>query len=220
MAEIFTGIVEEIGTIKGISRGPNSAKLNILASTVLEDVKLGDSIAVNGVCLTATAFSDGNFTADAMAETLAKTNLGDLKPGSKVNLERALRLGDRLGGHWVSGHVDGVGTIVRLEKQDIATLITIQAPAQVMRYIIKKGSIGIDGTSLTVVDFTKDSFQVSLIPHTAQATILGSKKIGDSVNLESDILGKYIERLLQGGEQESSEKSKVNLDFLATNGFL
>ena len=191
-----------------------------MASKVLEDVKLGDSIAVNGVCLTATAFSDGSFTADAMAETLAKTNLGKLKPGSKVNLERALRLGDRLGGHWVSGHVDGVGSIVRIEKHDIATLITIQAPAQVMKYIIKKGSVGIDGTSLTVVDFTGDSFQVSLIPHTAHATILGSKGIGDTVNLESDILGKYIEKLLQGGDQEPTGKSKISLDFLATNGFL
>lgn len=155
-----------------------------------------------------------------MAETLAKTNLGALRPGSKVNLERALRLGDRLGGHWVSGHVDGVGSIVRIEKRDIATLITIQAPPQVMKYIIKKGSVGIDGTSLTVVDFVGDTFQVSLIPHTAQATILGSKGIGATVNLESDILGKYIERLLQGEQQEVKGNSKINMEFLARNGFL
>ncbi|AQS59474.1 riboflavin synthase [Desulforamulus ferrireducens] len=217
---MFTGIVEEIGTIKGITRGPDSAHLTILASKVLEDVKLGDSIAVNGVCLTVTAFSEGSFTADVMAETLAKTNLGALRPGSKVNLERALRLGDRLGGHWVSGHVDGVGSIVRIEKRDIATLITIQAPPQVMKYIIKKGSVGIDGTSLTVVDFVGDTFQVSLIPHTAQATILGSKGIGATVNLESDILGKYIERLLQGEQQEVKGNSKINMEFLARNGFL
>lgn len=185
----------------------------------MEDVKIGDSIAVNGVCLTVTNFGDGIFTADVMAETIAKTNLQELKPGSKVNLERALRLGDRLGGHLVSGHVDGVGNISGLERYDIATIVTIQAPPQVMKYIIKKGSIAIDGTSLTVVDFEQDKFRVSLIPHTAHATVLGGKKIGDSVNLEGDILGKYIERLLQGKDEEKKQNNKINLDFLAANGF-
>ncbi|SHF30721.1 riboflavin synthase alpha chain [Desulforamulus putei DSM 12395] len=187
---------------------------------MLEDVKIGDSIAVNGVCLTVTAFGDGVFTADVMAETLAKTNLRDLRPGSKVNLERALRLGDRLGGHLVSGHVDGVGTIAGLEKHDIATLVTIKAPPQVMKYIIKKGSVAIDGTSLTVVDFHQEKFRVSLIPHTAQATVLGSKKIGDTVNLEADILGKYIERLLQAREEQPAQNSKLSPEFLSAHGFL
>lgn len=162
----------------------------------------------------------GTFTADVMAETLAKTNLQELRSGSQVNLERALRLGDRMGGHMVSGHVDGVGTIVGKERYDIATIVTIQAPPQVMKYIIKKGSVAIDGTSLTVVDFAGDKFQVSLIPHTAQATVLGDKKIGASVNLESDIIGKYIERLLLGQREEKVADSKINLDFLAANGFL
>ncbi|WP_027351991.1 riboflavin synthase [Desulfotomaculum nigrificans] len=216
---MFTGIVEEIGTLKGITKGPDSAKLHILAAKVLADVKVGDSIAVNGVCLTVTTFGDGAFTADVMAETLAKTNLRELRPGSKVNLERALRLGDRLGGHLVSGHVDGVGTIVALERQDIATLVTIEAPPQVMKYIIKKGSVAIDGTSLTVVDFDQNKFQVSLIPHTAHATVLGGKKIGETVNLEADILGKYIERLMQG-RQEQPVTNKISLEFLASNGFL
>jgi len=205
--------------IKGISKGPDSARLHILATRVLEDARIGDSIAVNGVCLTVTTFADGGFTADVMAETLDKTNLRELKPGGKVNLERALRLGDRLGGHLVSGHVDGVGTIVGLTKHDIATIVTIQAPEQVMKYIIKKGSVAIDGTSLTVVDFEQDKFQVSLIPHTAHATVLGGKKIGDSVNLEADVLGKYIERLLQSREEQPVQ-SKLSLEFLSANGFL
>lgn len=188
---------------------------------MLADVRVGDSIAVNGVCLTVTHFSDGKFTADVMAETLAKTNLHDLRAGSKVNLERALRMGDRLGGHWVSGHVDGVGTIARLEKHDIATIVSVQAPPQVMKYIIKKGSIAIDGTSLTVVDFQGELFSVSLIPHTAGATVLGTKKVGQSVNLEADILGKYIERLLVSKEENNTNsKNNMNLEFLAANGFL
>ncbi|WP_459910790.1 riboflavin synthase [Desulfotomaculum defluvii] len=217
---MFTGIVEEIGTIRGISKGPNSAGLHILGSKVLENTRIGDSIAVNGVCLTVTTMGEGTFTADVMAETLSKTNLRDLRSGSPVNLERALRLGDRLGGHMVSGHVDGVGIIVGKEKFDIATIVTIQAPPQVMKYIIKKGSVAIDGTSLTVVDFEGDKFQVSLIPHTAQATVLGSKKVGNSVNLESDIIGKYIERLLQGPQEDKTENSKISLEFLTANGFL
>ncbi|GAB6157710.1 riboflavin synthase [Desulfotomaculum varum] len=187
---------------------------------MLKDVKIGDSIAVNGVCLTVTTFGEGIFTADVMAETLARTNLKELRPGSKVNLERALRLGDRLGGHLVSGHVDGIGTVIGMARHDIATLVTVQAPPEVMKYIIKKGSVAIDGTSLTVVDFDRDKFQVSLIPHTAQVTVLGSKKIGDTVNLEADILGKYIERLLQAREEQPVQNSKISQEFLSAHGFL
>lgn len=187
---------------------------------MLEDVKIGDSIAVNGICLTATTFDNNSFVADAMAETLAKTNLAKLAPGHRVNLERALRLGDRLGGHIVTGHVDGIGTIVKIERHDIAILITVQAPQNIMKYIIKKGSVAIDGTSLTVVDFNTDSFQVSLIPHTAHHTILGSKKIGEMVNLEGDLLGKYIERLMEQRYKETEKvKSSINMEFLSRYGF-
>lgn len=216
---MFTGIVEELGVIKAVRRGADSAQLIIEAARVIEGSRVGDSIMVNGVCLTSVHFGERDFTADVMAETLDKSNLGVLKTGDKVNLERALRLGDRLGGHIVSGHIDGVGTVARREKHDIATLITIRAPEAVMRYIIKKGSVAIDGISLTVVDFAPDTFQVSLIPHTARETTLGFKKAGDSVNLEGDIIGKYIERMMdfQGGRKGGS---RLSMSFLAEHGFL
>ncbi|MFZ5646521.1 MAG: riboflavin synthase [Bacillota bacterium] len=221
---MFTGLVEELGFVRGVARGADSARIHIDARKILDGMKMGDSIAVNGVCLTSVEFDRGHFSADVMAETLSKTNLAFLKPGDRVNLERALRLGDRLGGHLVSGHVDGVGTITRREKHDIATLITISAPPQVMKYIIKKGSVAIDGTSLTVVDFSEGSFQVSLIPHTAHMTTLGFKKVGDSVNLEGDLVGKYIERLINFKDGEGTDKPRktgggITLEFLAERGF-
>ncbi|MFX4261693.1 riboflavin synthase [Pelotomaculum propionicicum] len=216
---MFTGIVEELGSIKAVRRGADSAQLLIEAARVIEGSRVGDSIMVNGVCLTSVQFGDHNFTADVMAETLDKSNLGNLRTGDRVNLERALRLGDRLGGHIVSGHIDGVGAITRLEKHDIATLVSIKAPDAVMRYIIKKGSVAIDGISLTVVDLAKDTFQVSLIPHTARETTLGFKKAGANVNLEGDIIGKYIERMMDfHGSRESG--SRLNMSFLAEHGFL
>ena len=221
---MFTGLVEEKGRLVFIRRGSDSARLKINASVIMDGLKLGDSIAVNGVCLTVTSFDRGQFEADVMAETLAKTNLGELHPGDPVNLERALKLGDRLGGHLVSGHIDGVGTILGMEKHDIATIVSIGAPPEVMRYIIKKGSVAIDGTSLTVVDFYEGSFKVSLIPHTAHATVLGEKKPGDRVNLEGDMIGKYVERWLgMKSETVSEAKSKgggLNTEFLARHGFL
>lgn len=219
---MFTGLVEELGVVRGISRGADSARIHIDARKILEDMKTGDSIAVNGVCLTSVEFDRNYFVADVMAETLAKTNLAALKSGDKVNLERALRLGDRLGGHMVSGHIDGVGTITRRERHDIATLITVSAPPGLMRYIIKKGSVSIDGTSLTVVDFSETYFQVSLIPHTAHMTTLGYKKVGDTLNLEGDLVGKYIERLLNVRENGKTEGSggAITLDFLAEKGFM
>lgn len=216
---MFTGIVEELGIIKAVRRGADSAQLIIDAVKVIEGSRVGDSIMVNGVCLTSVHFGDRNFTADVMAETLDKSNLGILKTGDRVNLERALRLGDRLGGHIVSGHIDGVGTITRREKHDIATLITIKAPEALMRYIIKKGSVAIDGISLTVVDFAPDTFQVSLIPHTAHETTLGFKKTGDSVNLEGDIIGKYIERMMNFRSSQGND-SRLSMSFLAEHGFL
>jgi riboflavin synthase len=216
---LFTGIVEELGIIKAVRRGADSAQLIIEAVKVIEGSRVGDSIMVNGVCLTSVYFGERNFTADVMAETLDKSNLGLLKTGDRVNLERALRLGDRLGGHIVSGHIDGVGTINRREKHDIATLFTVKAPEAVMRYIIKKGSVAIDGISLTVVGFETDTFQVSLIPHTAHETTLGFKKTGDSVNLEGDIIGKYIERMMNFRSSPGSD-SRLNMSFLAEHGFL
>jgi len=220
---MFTGLVEEKGKLISLRRGADSAHLKIGARLVMSGMQTGDSIAVNGVCLTVTTFDEGAFTADVMAETLAKTNLGELQAGDRVNLERAMRLGDRLGGHLVSGHIDGVGTIIKKERHDIATLITVAAPPAGMRYIIKKGSVAVDGTSLTVVDFNEDSFQVSLIPHTAHATVLGEKKPGDRVNLEGDMIGKYVERWLGARQREESEKAPskgLSAELLAEHGFV
>lgn len=219
---MFTGIIEELGTIRKIRHGPDSVRLTIEGREVLKDVKLGDSIAVNGICLTVVYFSDRVFDVDVMAETLRKTNLEDLKPGSPVNLERALRVGDRLGGHIVSGHIDGVGTITRRLNEDIAVVTDVTAPPEVMKYIITKGSIAVDGISLTVVDCTDHTFRVSLIPHTAKLTTLGHKKVGDRVNLESDIIGKYVERIMgfKGSALPGNSRGAISLDFLADQGFL
>lgn len=217
---MFTGIIEELGKIKGIHRGSKSARLTIGAKVVLQDVKLGDSIAVNGVCLTVTEFSEAQFSVDVMAETLDKSNIGELKAGDLVNLERAMAVGDRLGGHIVSGHIDGVGKIAGEQQVDIAKLVEIEAPPQVLKYVIRKGSIGIDGISLTVVDVSDKSFWVSLIPHTAKLTTLGYKKVGDSVNLEGDILGKYVERMLGFKEEKKPIKKDLSTDFLAQHGFI
>lgn len=214
---MFTGIVEELGTVRGIQRGANSIRIEIAAETVLADVKLGDSIAVNGVCLTVVDFAADRFTADVMPETMRKTSLHKLQPGDRINLERALRLGDRMGGHIVSGHVDGIGTIRRMERQDIAMIVTLSCPAALLRYIIPKGSITIDGISLTVVEVTGEGFSVSLIPHTAGMTTLGLKKAGDPVNLETDIIGKYVEKLLTGGQPSPGG---IDMDYLRENGFL
>lgn len=215
---MFTGIVEELGTVKRMERGSNSCQLSILAKKVLEDVKLGDSIAINGVCLTVTSFDQDNFGADMMAETLAKTNLKNLGIGQRVNLERATRLGDRMGGHLVQGHVDAVGTIVEQQKVDIAQIIRISAPEELLHYLVAKGSVAIDGISLTVVEVLADSFTVSIIPHTAKMTTLGFKKPGDTVNLESDIIGRYVEKLLR--RSEGKTKSVLTPEYLAQHGFM
>lgn len=217
---MFTGIVEELGRLKKMQKGADSARLTIEGAVVLEDVKLGDSIAVNGICLTVTEFNDRFFSVDVMAETLRKTNLEELRPGDPVNLERALRVGDRLGGHIVSGHIDGVGHIAAQRREDIAVVTEISAPAEVMRYIIKKGSVAVDGISLTVVDRTENTFSVSLIPHTAKMTTLGYKKVGDRVNLESDIIGKYVEQMMGLGPEKSGPKRGLTMEYLADKGFL
>ncbi len=194
---MFTGIIEEIGQIKHIRKGPKSVALSITANKVLEDTAIGDSIATNGVCLTVTEKTHNSFTVDVMYETLNKTNIKDLNVGSSLNLERALTLTSRLGGHMVSGHIDGIGVIVSLKKEDIAWIYTIETTREVLKYIIKKGSIAIDGISLTVVDVTEKTFSVSIIPHTLKETILAQKKVSDTVNLECDLIGKYVEKLLK-----------------------
>jgi riboflavin synthase len=215
---VFTGIIEELGTVRSLERGSDSCQIFIMAQKVLEDVKLGDSIAINGVCLTVTSFDREHFSADMMAETLAKTNLKDLSPGQKINLERAARLGDRMGGHLVQGHIDGVGTMVEQQKVGIAKIIRIKAPPEIMDYLVSKGSVAIDGISLTVIDVLSDSFTVSIIPHTAKMTTLGFKKTGDTVNLEADIIGRYVEKLLN--KSRGKNPAPLSPEFLAEHGFL
>lgn len=215
---MFTGIVEETGSIKNIKRGAASAELSIEASKVLEDVALGDSIAVNGVCLTVTDFSGSMFTADVMHETLDRSSLGALRPGSPVNLERAMKTDGRFGGHIVSGHIDGTGHIRNISRDDNAIWYTIDTSGDILRYIVEKGSIAIDGISLTVASVDESSFKVSIIPHTAANTILAVKKAGDVVNLENDIIGKYVEKLMRTAENET-EESCITEAFLIENGF-
>ena len=216
---MFTGLIEEIGTIQSILKGTKSAKIVIQAKKVLEKVQLGDSIAVNGVCLTVTDFTSHSFAVDVMAETIGRTNLGDLTAGSKVNLERALRLGDRLGGHLVSGHIDGLGIIRDFKQEDNAVWVSISAPPEILKYIIQKGSIAIDGISLTVAYVDERVFKVSIIPHTKNVTTLLKKSPGDAVNLECDMIGKYIEGFLNFKESPAPNTG-VDMDFLRENGFL
>ena len=216
---MFTGIVEEMGQIRSIVRGASSAVLSIEANLILEDLKIGDSVAVNGVCLTATSIGAGGFTADVMHETLNRSSLGALQKGSHVNLERAMIANGRFGGHIVSGHIDGTGTIGLIQKDDNALWYTILADAKLLRYIVEKGSVTIDGISLTVADVQSDRFAVSLIPHTAKVTVLGEKRTGDIVNLETDIIGKYVEKLLKPAVEETKQKSAITMEFLAENGF-
>ena len=214
---MFTGIIEEVGTVKAVKRSGTSSFIEIQAKKVLEDVHLGDSIAVNGVCLTVT-HSDGSiFRADVMNETLSRSSLGSLTSGSPVNLERAMAANGRFGGHIVSGHIDGTGTVSDIRNDGIAVWYTITAPPELLRYIVEKGSIAIDGISLTVAKVTETSFSVSIIPHTAAQTILGTKKTGDIVNLENDIIGKYVEKLMKPAE--AAPQSGITMEFLAKNGF-
>lgn len=215
---MFTGLIEEIGKVEAVVKAAKSAEITIRAHRVLEGVRLGDSICTNGVCLTVTSFGRERFTVDVMAETMRRSNLGRLSSGSEVNLERALSLGDRLGGHMVSGHIDGTGEIIAYEKEDNAVWITIAASSELLRYIVEKGSIAIDGVSLTVAYVDDEVFKVSIIPHTKEMTTLLKKKINDVVNLECDIIGKYVEKLL-GAKDEIPVKKGIDLNFLSENGF-
>lgn len=217
---MFTGIVEEIGKIRRIQRGDLWIALEISGHKVLQGVKLGDSIAVNGTCLTVTSFTETTFTVDVMPETMKKTSLVSLNIGSPVNLERAMAAGDRFGGHFVSGHVDGTGIIKGKKPYGNAVLVTIEAGDEILRYTIPKGSIAIDGISLTVVDTDASILTVSIIPHTLQETVLKFKNPGDIVNLECDMIGKYIERFISMRENRDTKKPSLTKEFLLDNGFI
>lgn len=216
---MFTGIIEEIGTIASVQKSAKSARLSINAGLIFDDLKLGDSVAVNGVCLTVAEFSRNVFTTDVMNETLSRSNLGRLPIGGKVNLERAMPANGRFGGHIVSGHIDGTGQIVKTERDDNAVWITISVPQNILKYIVEKGSITIDGISLTVAKVDGKSFAVSIIPHTGKATTLLDKVPGHTVNLENDIVGKYIERFLTLPKAGENQKSNITADFLTNAGF-
>ncbi len=220
---MFTGIIEEMGTVSSIAEGSLSAVIKIQASKVLEGSQTGDSIAVNGVCLTVTSIHGSFFTADVMAETLRRSSLGSLSKGSHVNLERAMPMNGRFGGHIVSGHIDGTGTVVSKVKEDNAVWVKINASQDILKYIVLKGSVAIDGTSLTVAGLDDSTFSVSVIPHTASETILLQKSTGDIVNLENDIIGKYIERLLSfqnnNDYRDTGSSPALTVDFLLENGF-
>lgn len=210
---MFTGIIEEIGTILQREETANRCALTISAKKVLTDTKIGDSIAVNGVCLTVTDFKKDSFTADVMPETLRRSSLGQLKTGSAVNLERAMAADGRFGGHIVAGHIDGTGKISSLRPEGNAVLVTVSTTPDLLRYIVEKGSIAIDGISLTVANVTRSDFTVSLIPHTGEETTLLKHHPGEIVNLETDIIGKYVEKLIQ------TKKSGVTMELLLENGF-
>ena len=215
---MFTGLIEEVGIVKSISKKSKSAVLAISGNVIFEDMKIGDSIAVNGVCLTVTSFSKKVFTADVMEVTLQSSGLGKLNAGSPVNLERAMSAMGRFGGHIVSGHIDGTGTISGIAPSENSVLYTIVTANNILKYIIKKGSITIDGISLTVTEVTDNGFSVSIIPHTAKETNLHTKTVGSIVNLENDILAKYIERLMNFKNDDN--KSKIDTNLLAKFGFL
>jgi len=217
---MFTGLVEELGKVRNVVRGPHSIRLTVTASKVLGDVKPGDSIAVDGACLTVVEFGERNFTADIMPETFDRTTLSERKPGDAVNLERTLRVGDRLGGHIVAGHVDGVGKIESVTRRDNAIIMRISNAKHLSPYFIPQGSVALDGVSLTIVDCGDDWFSVSLIPHTRAVTVLSEKKAGDRVNIETDVLGKYVHRMLNAGGRRPDAKTPLGPEFLAKHGFL
>lgn len=216
---MFTGIVEETGTLRSLSRGSKSCVIHVQCSTVLEDTRIGDSIAVNGICLTVTSMESGGFTADVMNETLSRSSLAQTRPGDPVNLERAMAANGRFGGHIVSGHIDGTGIIREIRDDDNAVWYTVEAPPEILRYVVEKGSIAIDGISLTVARVDDRSFQVSVIPHTRAVTALSSRRVGSPVNLENDIVGKYVEKLMQPAPSESGPASGITLEFLAQHGY-
>lgn len=214
---MFTGIIEEIGKVKAIVRHANSIRLTIAVKKILEDMHVGDSICTNGVCLTVTTFDDNSYTADVMPETMNRTNFKDLRINDLVNCERAMPANGRFGGHIVSGHIDGTGVISKMTRDDKAIRIKIDTRPEILKYIVEKGSITIDGISLTVTDVSNWDFGVSIIEHTQDATTLTKKKLGETVNLENDIVGKYIEKFVGSFSAQKDEKL---LDLLNDNNFL
>lgn len=215
---MFTGIVEEIGIVEGISFNGSSNVIKISANKVLEGTVIGDSIAVNGICLTVTDISNNSFNADIMPETLNRTYMKDLHKGDKVNLERAMLVGSRFGGHIVSGHIDGIGKIIDIVSDDNAVWYTIESSEEILYYIVEKGSVALDGISLTVAYVDDRCFKVSIIPHTRSQTILGYKRVGDYINIENDIYGKYINKFWTE-QQKVEKKSNITEEFLRENGF-
>lgn len=215
---MFTGIVEEVGRIQSVRMGAHSAVLTVAAKVVLEDLHVGDSIATNGVCLTVTGFDGSTFTADVMHETLNRSSLGQLRAGSPVNLERAMAADGRFGGHIVSGHIDGTGFVQRINRDDNAIWYTVSASENILRYVVEKGSVALDGISLTVAKVDADGFSVSVIPHTQSATNLISKQVGSMLNIEVDIIGKYVEKLFPNSSPER-HKGSLSMDWLKENGF-
>lgn len=219
---MFTGIVEEMGRLCAIQKGPASARLTVEAHKIIRDVQLGDSIACNGVCLTVTDFTHDRFTADVMHETLDRTSLGQLSPGQALNLERAMPMNGRFGGHIVTGHIDGTGEISSIEEDDIARRLQIRCEKRLMRYMIRQGAVALDGTSLTIASISEGAFVVSLIPHTLAATVLQYRKKGEWVNIECDLVGKYVDHLLFLGPEEQEEQqtsSPITRAFLTEHGF-
>lgn len=212
---MFTGIIEAVGEIKGIRGNDKGISLQILIPESFDDIKIGDSISVSGVCLTAKTIEGGTFTADVSAETISKTSFGRIKTGERVNLERAMRLSDRLGGHIVSGHIDGTARLKEVRKEGESVRLSFFLEKELLRYVINKGSIAIDGISLTVNEVGDGGFTVNIIPHTAENTTILDKKAGDEVNIEVDIIGKYVERLLGKGKE-----NKIDRSFLSEHGFL
>ena len=218
---MFSGIIEEMGAIQAIEKGLMGAKFSILASLILEDLKVGDSVSVAGACLTASHLGDMGFSVDVSTETLNCTTLGTIAVGTPVNLERAMKLNARMGGHLVTGHVDGIGTLRAREQNGNAIQLTIEAPEAIIRYCVPKGSITMDGISLTINAVSDRSITVAIIPHTAKITTMGLKQIGDTVNLESDLIGKYVERLLQAsGSVPAKPTPVIDREYLQKRGLL
>ncbi|ARI75992.1 riboflavin synthase [Halobacillus mangrovi] len=215
---MFTGIIEEIGKLKSVKSKTESLEIQITAKDILTDVRLGDSISINGVCLTVTAFTESTVSFDVMPETYRATNLHGLKQGSPVNLERAMAAGGRFGGHLVSGHIDGIGKIVSKKPESNAVYYEIELPEELIHYFVYKGSIAVDGTSLTVFGVEDHRVTISLIPHTMEHTVLGEKEPGDSVNIECDMIGKYVAHFLNG-QQSEKPQSAITKQMLADNGF-
>jgi riboflavin synthase len=217
---MFSGIVEEMGAITVLGKTLAGTKLTILASIVMGDLKIGDSVSVNGTCLTVISRSDRDFSVEVSPETLSVTTLGLLNPGTPVNLERAMRLNERIGGHLVAGHVDGIGMIRSRHQDANAIILAIEAPQHILRYCVVKGSITVDGISLTINDVNEKGFSVAIIPHTAKVTTLGLKQVNDPVNLESDLIGKYVERLLQERGQLPKPTVSIDKDYLQKRGLI